>query len=92
MLGVPANCTDHLQPLDVRVNKSIKHHLKDSFQVWYSKEVQKQQGHPKPIDLKLSVLKPLGAQWFVDAVQHVQKNKQIIINGFDEVGIVDKLN
>jgi len=57
--------------------------------LWYSKEVQKQQGPPKPVELKLSVLKPLGAQWFVEPVHHVQKNKQTIINGFNEVGITD---
>ena len=33
VVDVPANCTDHLQPLDVSVNKSIKHHLRDSFQL-----------------------------------------------------------
>ena len=89
---MPGNCTDRLQPLDVSVNKSVKHHLKDSFQLWYSKEVQKQQGPRKPVELKLSVLKPLGAQWFIETVHQVQKNKQIIINGFDEAGITDKLN
>ena len=92
VIDVPANCTDRLQPLDVSVNKSVKHHLRDSFQLWYSKEVQKQQGPHKPVELKLSALKPLGAQWFVEAVHHVQMNKQIIINGFDEAGITDKLN
>jgi len=87
VVDVPANCTDRLQPMDVSVNKSIKHHLWDSFRLWYSNEVQHQQGPPKPVELKLSVLKPLDAQWFVEALQHVQKNKQIIINGFEEVGI-----
>ena len=42
--------------------------------------------------MKLSVLKPLGAQWFIHAFQHVQENKLIITNGFDEAGITDKLN
>ena len=65
VIDVPANCTDRLQPLDVSVNKSMKHHLKESFQEWYANEVHKQQG--KPVDLKLSVLKPLGAQWFIHA-------------------------
>jgi len=86
VVDMPANCTDRLHSLDISVSKSIKHHLRDSFQLWYFKEVQRQQGPHKPIKLKLSVLKPLGARWFVEAVQHVQKNKQIIINGFDEAG------
>ena len=43
VINVPANCTDCLQPLDVSVNKSIKHHLKESFQEWYANEVHKQQ-------------------------------------------------
>ena len=93
VIDVPANCTDHLdrlQPLDVSVNKSIKHHLKESFQEWYANEVHKQQG--KPVDMKLLVLKPLGAQWFIHAFQHVQENKLIITNGFDEAGITDRLN
>ena len=86
VIDVPANCTDCLQPLDVSVNKSIiKYHLKESFQEWYANEVHKQQG--KPVDMKLLVLKPLGAQWFIHAFQHVQENKLIITNGFDEAGI-----
>ena len=56
-------------PLDVSVNKSMKHHLKESFQKWYANEVHKQQG--KLVDMKLSVLKPLGAQWFIHAFQHI---------------------
>ena len=90
VIDVPANCTDRLQPLDVSVNKSIKHHLKESFQEWYANEVHKQQG--KQVDLKLSVLKPLGAKWFIHAFQHVQVHKLIITNGFDEAGITDRLN
>ena len=86
VIDVPANCTDRLQPLDVSINKSIKHYLKES----YANEVHKQQG--KPVDMKLSVSKPLGAQWFIHAFQHVQENKLIITNGFDEAGITDRLN
>ena len=80
VIDVPTNCTDRLQPLDVSVNMSIKHHFKKSFQELYANEVHKQQG--KPVDIKLSVLKPLGAQWFIHAFQHVQENKLIITNGF----------
>ena len=90
MVDVPANCTDHLQPLDVSVNKSIKHHHKESFLEWYANETHKQQG--KQVDMNLSALKPLGAQWFIHAFQHVQVNKLIITNDFDEAGITDRLN
>ena len=90
VIDVPAHCTDRLQPLDVSVNKSIKHHLKQSFQAWYANEVHKQQG--KPVDLKLTALKPLGAQWFIHAFQYVRGNILIIKNGFVEAGITDRLN
>ena len=33
---VLSNCTDHLQPLDLSVNKALKDHLRRSFQTWYS--------------------------------------------------------
>ena len=33
---VPAGCTDHLQPLDLSVNKSAKSFLRSQFQRWYS--------------------------------------------------------
>jgi len=92
VIDIPANCTERLQPLDVSVNKSIKHSLRESFHIWYSKAVQQQQGVHKPVDMKLSVLKPLGAQWFVDAFEHIQRNREIITNGFDEAGITDRLN
>ena len=45
----------------------------------------------KPVDLKLSRMKPLGAQWFVDAFTHVQNNPEIIRNGFKAAGIQDTL-
>ena len=38
-LIVPANCTDRLQPIDVSINKPIKHQLRTRFQSWYADEV-----------------------------------------------------
>jgi len=37
---VPANCTDHLQPLDLSMNKPVKSHMKHLFQLWYTDEVK----------------------------------------------------
>jgi len=42
LIQLPANCTDKLQPLDISIHKSMKDHLKTSFQQWYAQEVKKQ--------------------------------------------------
>ena len=87
---VPANCTDRLQPMDLSVNKSIKDTLQASFQLWYAGEVKRHidsnEHLEKPIDLKLSRMKPLGTQWFVNAFYHVQNNPEIVRNGFRAAG------
>ena len=75
---VPANYTDRLQPLDISVNKSIKAFLRQEFQTWYSDHfcIQLQGGETnlEPIDLKLSSVKPLGAQWMIKAHDHVKRS------------------
>lgn len=87
---VPPNCTDRLQPLDVSVNKAVKNQLRAEFQGWYARQVcqQRQEGQErKPIDLKMSAIKPLSAGWIVSACNYVKNNPTIIINGFKETGI-----
>ena len=41
VIDVPAMFVDHLQPIDVSINKAIKHHTRKSFQSWYANEVLK---------------------------------------------------
>ena len=41
VVRVPPNCTGHLQPMDLAVNKSVKDFLRKKFQVWYSEQVGK---------------------------------------------------
>ena len=87
---IPANCTDHLQPLDVSVNKAVKNQLRTQFQSWYARQIcrQHQEGEEKkPIDLKMSTIKPLSASWIVAACNYVKNKPEIIINGFKETGI-----
>ena len=60
---LPPNCTDRLQLLDVSVNKSSKEFLHQKFHSWYAGSVSAQfiGTKPKqPVDLHLSVVKPLG--------------------------------
>ena len=88
---VLANCTDPLQPLDISVNKSIKVFLRQEFQNWYSDclcaQLQGGESNPEPIDLKLSSIKPLGAQWMIKAHDYVKSHPEIVVNRFRGSGI-----
>ena len=59
---VPSNSTNRLQPLDV--NKAAKE--LESFKIGYSEKICEQLKEDKPVqpvDLKLSVVKPVAAKW-----------------------------
>ena len=54
---------------------------------WYSDQVCKNGEATKPVDLTLSVVKPLEANWLMGLYQYMKNNTSIIINGFKEAGI-----
>ena len=65
---VPANMTNLFQPLDLTVNGSAKAFMKRKFTEWYSSSISQQLEQGKSIEdidveLKLSILKPLHAEW-----------------------------
>ena len=37
VVSIPANCTDHLKPLDINKTKQLRH-LHSKFQEWYSEQ------------------------------------------------------
>ena len=88
---VPANCTDRLQPLDLSVNKAAKEFLRKQFSGWYSDQIYYQlRRGVKPIqsiDLRLSMVKPLGARWVISLFDYFKAKPDIIKNGFKEAGI-----
>ena len=71
---VPANCTDRLQPLDLSVNKPPKEFLRRTFQEWFASQIaapleesdHTQQVNSHQVDVRLSIMKPLGARWLVE--------------------------
>ncbi len=80
--------------MDLSVNKPVKDCLKRFFQLWYALQVEKQirKNPGKPIDLRLSVIKPIHAQWLIDAYDYIKCRPDIVINGFKAAGILDKIS
>ena len=89
---VPANCTDRLQPLDVSVNKPAKTFLRQQFHQWYAEQIcqhLQEKTDVTPVDLRLSVVKPLGARWMIQLYDYMKSKPEIVQNGFKAVGIMD---
>lgn len=91
---IPANCTDRLQPMDLSVNKAAKDFLRSQFTDWYAHEVcsNLEEEDSSIVDLKLSRIKPLHAQWMVTLYNHIKSNPDIVKNGFKKAGILDSLS
>ena len=92
---IPATFTDRLQPMDLSVNKSAKNLLRNCFQSWYAAKIESQMKDgavtPRPVDMRISVVKPVHAQWLIQLYDHMKSQPQIIINGFRAAGILDKI-
>ena len=95
---VPPSCTDRLQPMDLTVQKVVKDKLKDSFQQWYASKITKQLESGKeicdlkPVDLRLSHVKPLSAKWIFDAHAQVKADRKLVFKGFEKAGIAEALD
>ena len=88
---IPSNCTNRLQPLDLSVNKLAKSFLRNEFQTWYAKQVcshLRGQSENEPVDLRLSIVKPLAAESMKSCYDYIKSKPTIIQNGFREAGIL----
>lgn len=66
--------------MDLSINRSVKGYLQKTFQKWHSSEVEKSYYQDKdttPANLRMSILKPLGADWFVGAYNYVNLRRKI---------------
>ena len=77
--------------MDVSVNKAAKNF---QFQDWYASKICEQldgEGETVPIDLRLSVVKTLGARWMMKLYDYLKFKSEIVQNGFNSSGIADCL-
>ena len=70
--------------MDLSVNKPVKDHRKCLFQKWYAHQVENQilQNPSKSIsliDLRLSIIKPIHAQWLIEAYDYIKNRPDIVI-------------
>ena len=97
---VPATCTDHLQPLDLSVNRRAKALLRSQFQQWYADEVASFEGNIEDleaedfatVDLSAPRMKCIGAQWLVRLYEYFEENPKLIVSGFVASGIPQSID
>ena len=95
---VPANMTHLLQPLDLTVNGCVKKFTRGKFNSWYSSQIRNQldagkQLHDIDVPLRLSLLKPLHAEWLVECYNHMTTTaaQNVIYGGWKATGITAAL-
>ena len=95
---VPANMTHLLQPLDLTVNGYVKKFTRGKFNSWYSSQIRNQldvgkQLHDIDVPLRLSLLKPLHAEWLVECYNHMTTTaaQNVIYGGWKATGITEAL-
>ena len=76
---------DRLQSLDLSVNKAAKEILWKKVQNWYATEVCAQLDgklEREALDLRLSIIKPLGAKLVIELYGYLKGKPDIIMTGF----------
>uniref|UniRef100_A0A8W8P487 DDE-1 domain-containing protein n=1 Tax=Magallana gigas TaxID=29159 RepID=A0A8W8P487_MAGGI len=87
---IPLSTTDKLQPMDFSIQKVVKDEMKQRFQRWYASCISKQLDKGvdietlKPVDLRLYILKPLGAKWLVETYNDIRSQTEMVIKGFEK--------
>ena len=88
---IPHNLTNKFQPLDLSVNKAAKSFIQNKYNDWLADQIFTQlQNGKDPTDVwissKLSDLKPIHVRWIVNWFNHVIKEKEMTVRGFNSAG------
>lgn len=93
---VPAYMTYFFQPLDLTVNRAAKNLTKKEFVSHYSRCIQQELDAGESlkdieVDLRLTVVKPLHAQWLVNVYNFfsTDEGRSIVTKGWKKSGILD---
>ena len=97
VVQVPANCTDKLQPLDISLNKPVKHDMRKQFHVWYADQVKQKIEEGVPInevkvEMPASIMKSLSAKWIIATWNVLKSRPELATNGFQKSGILEAVN
>ena len=79
----------------ISANKPAKEFLHSKFQAWYADKIASQLEEARviePVNLKLSIMKPIGAKWMIQLFDYFKTKPEIIKNGFKEAGIMQILS
>ena len=68
--------------------------MKAKLQKWYAEQVDRQlkdgEG-TQPVDMRLNIMKPLGAQWLLSMYDSFKVRRDVFQHGFECSGITDCL-
>ena len=99
LVTIPPNMTNFFQPLDITVNGVAKKFMRKKFTTYYASVVKQQLDSGRKIDevdidLRLTVIKPLHAQWLVDLFNFLTSTKgtEVILKGWKKAGVTGLLD
>ena len=80
-----------MQPIDLTVNAQFKKLMREKFISWYAEEIVHLEDLNEPVDLRLTLVKPLHASWLMDTMAELMLCKDLVTSGFEKAGILETI-
>ena len=81
---IPESCRP-AAALDLAINKPVKDFMKATFRKWYAEQVARQlkdDNKTHPVDMRLSIMKPLSAQWLLSMFDYIKNSHRTFAERF----------